>query len=421
MTARPDVLVLGAGVAGLCTAWDLLQRGFRVTVLDRDGPERQSASHGNSGMIVPSHFVPLAAPGMVTLGLKWMWNPESPFWVRPRLDADLFRWTMLFARAARPERVAMAAPLLRDLSLASKACFEELADRHGNVFALRKEGLLMLCQTGHGLEEEARIAEAAHRLGLPAQVLSAAETAELDPGLRMDIAGSVYFPEDAFLVPGLFLGALERWVEEAGAEILWNTEVRGFQTRGRRIVSVDTSRGVLTPGETVLCAGFWSDALARRLGLHLPLQAGKGYSLTVSGLPRRPRIAAILTEARVAITPMGDAVRFGGTLELGGRPGEIHPPRVRGIIRSVLRYYPDLDPGMFEGVPVWSGLRPCSPDGLPYLGRPAAFDNLVVATGHAMLGMSLGPVTGRLAGQVLAGEKPSIPLTLLSPDRYAAL
>jgi D-amino-acid dehydrogenase len=424
MAARSDVLVLGAGVAGLCTAWELLPRGFRVTVIDREGPERQSASHGNSGMIVPSHFVPLAAPGMVALGLKWMWNPESPFWVRPRLDPDLCRWALLFARAARPERVAEAAPLLRDLSLASKAGFEELTARHGDVFALQKRGLLMLCNTEHGLEEEARTAEAAHRLGLPAQVLSAAETAELDPGLRMDIAGSVYFPEDAFLIPGLFMGALERWVEDAGAEIHWNTEIRGFRLRGRRIAAVETSRGDLTAGEVVLCAGFWSADLARRLGLHLPLQAGKGYSLTVPGLPRRPRIAAILTEARVAVTPLGtapgDPVRFGGTLELGGRPGEIHPARVRGITRSVQRYFPDLGPEAFADAPVWSGLRPCSPDGLPYLGRPARFDNLVVAAGHAMLGMSLGPVTGRLASQVVAGESPSIPLTLLSPDRYAA-
>jgi D-amino-acid dehydrogenase len=416
----PNVLILGAGVAGLCTAWELLQRGYRVTVVDREGPERQSASHGNSGMIVPSHFVPLAAPGMVALGLKWMWNSESPFWVRPRLDADLCRWAMLFAGAARPERVAAAAPLLRDLSLASKACFEELAARHGNVFALQKRGLLMLCRTGHGLEEEARTAEAAHRLGLPAQVLSASETAELDPGLRMDIAGSVYFPEDAFLVPGLFIGALERWVEEAGGEILWETDVRSFQLRGRRITSLETSRGTLTADQVVLCAGFWSADLARRLGLHMPLQAGKGYSVTIEGLPRRPQIAAILTEARVAVTPMGNAVRFGGTLELGGQPGTIHPARVRGIVRSVHQYYPDLDPGTFTGAPVWSGLRPCSPDGLPYLGRPARFDNLVVATGHAMLGMSLGPVTGRLAGQMIAGETPSIPLNLLSPDRYAA-
>jgi len=421
---RADVLVLGAGVAGLCTAWDLCQRGYRVTVLDREGPERQSASHGNAGMIVPSHFVPLAAPGMVALGLKWMWNPESPFWVRPRLDADLCRWALLFARAARPARVAAAAPLLRDLSLASKACFEDLAARHGNVFALQKRGLLMLCKTEHGLAEEAKTAQQAHRLGLPAQVLSAAETAALDPGLHMEIAGSVYFPEDAFLVPGLFLEALERWLVAAGVRILWNTEVHGFQRKGRRIVSVETSSGDLTASEIVLCAGFWSDVLARSLGLSLPLQAGNGYSLTIPGLPRRPGIAAILTEARVAVTPMGpspgDPVRFGGTLELGGRPGTIEPARVRGIVRSALSYYPDLDPAAFDGVPAWSGLRPCSPDGLPYLGRPARFDNLVVATGHAMLGMSLGPITGRLAGQVIAGERPDLPLNLLSPDRYAA-
>lgn len=419
------ILVLGAGIVGLSTAWSLLERGFRVTVLDREGPERQSASHGNSGMIVPSHFVPLAAPGMVALGLKWMWNPESPFWVRPRLDPDLWRWAALFWQAARPDRVAQAAPLLCALHRASKACFEDLAARLDDVFALQKRGLLMLCATEHGLAEETRTADMAHRLGLPAEVLTPAETAALDPGLTPRIAGAVYFPEDAFLVPGRLLAALESAVEEGGVRLLWNTEIRGFAVRGRWIAAVETSQGDLEADEVVLCSGVWSGALARRLGLALPLQAGKGYSLTVEGLPRRPGIAAILTEARVAVTPMGDAVRFGGTLELGGRPGEIHPARVRGILKGVLRYYPDLDPDLPDrvaaGVPVWSGLRPCSPDGLPYIGRTARFDNLVVAAGHAMLGMSLGPITGRLVAQVLSGETPAFPLTLLSPDRYAAL
>jgi D-amino-acid dehydrogenase len=421
---RGHVLVLGAGIVGLSTAWSLLERGFRVTVVDRERPERLSASHGNSGMIVPSHFVPLAAPGMVALGLKWMWNPESPFWLRPRLDPDLWRWAALFWQAARPERVEQAAPLLCALHLASKAGFEELAARLGD-FALQKRGLLMLCATEHGLAEERRTAAMAHRLGLPAEVLTQAETAALDPGLPPRIAGAVYFPEDAFLIPGRLLAALERAVEEGGAQILWNTGIDGFAVRGRRIAAVRTSAGELEADEIVLASGVWSGALARRLGLALPLQAGKGYSLTVEGLPRRPGIAAIGTEARIAVTPMGDAVRFGGTLELGGRPGEIHPARVRGILKGVLRYYPDLATELpariAAGVPVWSGLRPCSPDGLPYIGRTARYDNLVVAAGHAMLGMSLGPVTGRLVAQLLAGETPAFPLDLLSPDRYAAL
>src|SRR6185312_3717959 len=149
------ILVIGGGVIGLSTAYYCARKGHRVTVIDRNPEQRDGCSFGNAGMIVPSHFIPLAAPGMVALGLKWMWKPESPFYIRPRLDWDLLSWAFRFWRASTPGRVRRAAPLLRDLQLASRACFEELADLTGNGFALMKRGLLMLCKTQHALDEEA--------------------------------------------------------------------------------------------------------------------------------------------------------------------------------------------------------------------------------------------------------------------------
>jgi D-amino-acid dehydrogenase len=179
--------------------------------------------------------------------------------------------------------------------------------------------------------------------------------------------------------------------------------------------------GEIEADEFVLCAGVWSEPLARELGLSLPLMAGKGYSLTLPRPPRRPHLPAILTEARVAVTPMGESLRVGGTMELTSRDqaGRIAPARVQGIVSSVARYYPELTPDDFRGVPAWSGLRPCSPDGLPYLGRFARFDNLSAATGHSMMGMSLGPVSGKLMAEILCGEPPSLDVSALSPDRYS--
>ena len=413
------VLIIGAGVIGSCAAYYLARRGHRVTVVDRSGQDHEGCSFGNAGMVVPSHFVPLAAPGMMTMGLRMMLSRQSPFYIRPRVSWELIDWGWKFRRAATAAHVARAAPLLRDLNLASRACYEELADLPGNDFGLAKKGLLMLCKTGHALEEEGHTAARAKELGIPADVLDARQTAALDPDVTMDVAGSVYFPLDCHLSPQRLMDGLRRQSQALGATFLWDTEVTGWRAAGGRIEAVRTTRGDLTAGEYVLCGGSWSPAVARDLRLKLPMQAGKGYSLTLPRPRQLPRICAIFTEARVAVTPMDGSLRFGGTMELGGLNEDVDPRRVRGIIESVPQYYPEFTPADFEGVPVWRGLRPCSPDGLPYVGRTAACGNLCVAAGHAMMGVSLGPVTGKLVSEILSGEEPSIPIDLLDPDRYA--
>lgn len=413
------ILIIGAGVIGLSTAFYALRKGHRVTVLERAPAARDGCSFGNAGMIVPSHFTPLAAPGMVALGLRWMWNPESPFYVRPRLDWDLADWTWKFWRASTRERVARAAPLIRDLSFASRTCFEELAALWQDDFDLVQRGLLMLCKTPHTLDEEAAMAAKARELGIPAEVLDPRATAALDPGVRMDIAGAVHYPKDCHLTPGKFMGSLERACVRDGATFSYDTEVTGWLASGGRVELVETNRGAFQADEYVLCGGAWSPSIARDLRLALPMQAGKGYSLTLPAPRALPQLCAIFTEARVAVTPMGGALRFGGTMEIAGLDETINPRRIAGIVKAVPQYYPDFDPRDFDAIRPWSGLRPCSPDGLPYIGRTASYKNLSLATGHAMMGLSLGPITGQILSSVLSDEPPSHDLTLLSPDRYA--
>jgi D-amino-acid dehydrogenase len=181
---------------------------------------------------------------------------------------------------------------------------------------------------------------------------------------------------------------------------------------------VKTPRHEIEADEFLLCAGSWSTGLARQLGLRLPMQPGKGYSLTLPHPRQAPRHCAILSEARVAVSPINGTLRFGGTMELAGLNEDINPVRVRGIAEAASRYYPEFTPQDFAGIRPWRGLRPCSPDGLPYIGRPRALSNLVVATGHAMLGVTLGPITGRLCAQIVSGERPGVDLAALSPDRY---
>lgn len=398
---------------GLCSALYCAERGMRVTVVERNGERRDGCSYGNTGMVVPSHFVPLAAPGMVALALKWMWNPASPFYVKPRVSGELVTWGLRFWRAANGAHVARAAPLLARLHMESRALYEKLAAGR-NDFHFEKRGVLVLCRTEHGLNEEAALVGQARALGLHAQVLDAKAAAALEPDVRIDVAGAVHIAEDCNVEPRILMDALQARCAAAGVEFRWNTEAGPWRTAGDRILSL----GELEADEFVLAAGSWSPPLARSLGLRLPMQPGKGYSLTLERPRRSPRSCAVLSEARVSVSPMNGALRFGGTMELAGLDESINPIRVRGIIDAVQRYLPDFRPQDFEGIQPWRGLRPCTPDGLPYVGRTARAPNLVVATGHAMMGVSLGPVTGRRVADILSGEQPGSDENLLSPDRY---
>ena len=415
MTRR--VVIVGAGVIGLCAAYYCAARGWRATIVERNGPARDGCSFGNTGMVVPSHFVPLAAPGMVGLALRWMWNPASPFYVKPRASWDLIDWGLKFWAAANESQMHRGAKLLRDLAFASRDCYAELVSQQDD-FGFAARGLLALCKTGHALDEEARTAERARELGITAEVLDARQTAAREPGIRMDVAGSVYFPQDSNLAPDRLVRSLERRLASAGVEFAWNTEVTGWHIESGKIQAVKTGSKEIEADEFLLCAGSWSPALAQPLNLKLPLQPGKGYSLTLQRPRKAPQLCALLCEARVAVSPMNGALRFGGTMELAGLNEDINPIRVRGIADAAQRYYPELTPEDFAGLQPWRGLRPCSPDGLPYVGRPRHLANLVVATGHAMLGITLGPVTGKLCGQILSGEPTALDITLLSPDRY---
>ena len=215
------------------------------------------------------------------------------------------------------------------------------------------------------------------------------------------------------------MAGLERELERLGAKFSYETEVTGFRVTNRHLDAVHTSKGDFFADEYVICGGAWSPAVAKDLRVSLPMQAGKGYSLTLTKPRQLPERCAIFTEARVAVTPMDGALRFGGTMEFAGLSEAINPARIRGIVNAVPDYFPDFTPDDFTGIEPWSGLRPCSPDGLPYLGRFRACENLATATGHAMMGLSLGPITGKIMAELLHGERPAFDLSLLAPDRYA--
>ena len=417
MGAR-HVIVIGGGAVGLACAHELLSRGHRVTIVDRGGPGHDCCSLGNAGYISPSHFLPLAAPGLLGKAIRWMGNPESPFYVRPRPDPALAGWMWRFWLASTPQRAHAAGPLMRDLNVASRAMFEALAEATGDGFSLVKRGCLTLFQTQRGLDLEAKHAERSRALGMPAEVLDARAVKELEPGVTLDVVGGILYPLDAHVTPERLHATLARRVAERGGVFLYNAESREWRHESGRVRAVATTQGEIAGDEFVVAAGAHSGRLVAPLGQRLPLQPGKGYSMTMASPPEMPTRPLLLQEVRVAITPMDGALRFGGTLELGAWGADINPPRIRGIVRSALRHLPAFREENFGGLAAWSGLRPCSPDGLAYVGRFRRFENLSVAAGHAMMGLSMSLITGRLVAEILTDGRASFDLTLLDPDRY---
>ena len=408
------VIIIGAGIVGLCTAYSLVNSGWDVTVIDRGSPLSSRCSNGNAGMIVPSHFVPLAAPGMIAYGMKQLLNPESPFAITPRMDARLLEWGIKFASSCTHQHVNACVELLRDMNLRSRELYIELNEVLGNTFDLTLRGLLMLCKTHAALEHEYAFADRANALGIPADKLTATQVQSLDPSLTVDIAGGVYFPKDAHLSPDRLLVSLEGYLRGRGVKFHWDQTVESVNGQ----CDVQTHFTTLSADKVVIASGTWSPLLTKDLGVRLPMQGGKGYSFIVDNPVEMPEICSILVESRVAVTPMGGRLRIGGTMEIAGEDLSVNSRRVDGIRKSVAQYFPKFSGHLEHTAPVWSGLRPCSPDGLPYIGAIPSAPNVVVATGHSMMGLSLGPVTGDLVARIVNGQKPEFDTHQLRVNRW---
>nr|WP_315424259.1 FAD-dependent oxidoreductase [uncultured Pedobacter sp.] len=396
------VLIIGGGIVGLTSAYYLQKRGYEVTILDK-GDITDNCSFGNAGMIVPSHFVPLAAPGMIKQGIRWMFDSKSPFYVRPSLNMNLVNWGLKFMKHATAKHVSQAAVPLRDLSLLSKKLYEGLAKESDFDFELTNNGILAFYKTEKAGEEEAHLAARAIELGLDMAVLTADECRVLQPDLKLDVLGAVHYRCDAHLYPAKLMNALLKYLLNNGVNIVRNKEVDKIETAGNRVTKVFTGGTAWEADQYVLATGSWSPAVAKMADIKISLMPGKGYSFMEPELQQRLTIPALLCEARVAITPMNGQIRYGGTMELDKINTRINMQRVKGIVESVPAYFPDLKPAVPAEKDIWYGFRPSSPDGLPYIGRSEKRENLIIATGHGMMGLSLGPATGLLVSQIVSG------------------
>ncbi len=414
-----DVIVIGAGSVGVSSAYALASRGRRVMVIDA-GRIGEGSSYGNAGLVVPSHSVQVAAPGVITQSLGWLLDPESPFYVKPRLDPSIWMWLLRFALAARESRAQAATHVLAQLQQASRALYDEWTALDGMPdCSYERRGLIYAFRTAKALDNFKHELEMLAKADVHAQVLDSAELHERVPTFRIDMAGGALFAQDAHLNPYHFVPALADQARKRGATFHERVEALGYETAAGRIASVRTTAGDFQADQVVLAAGVWSPGVARDLGLRLPIEAGKGYSLTYRRPDRDLTLPLILGEARFAITPMGPLLRLAGTMELAGMDPRITQRRVNAIRRAAVEHFRGIED--LELVELWRGLRPCSPDGLPLLGRTRRWENLIIAAGHTQLGLSLGPVTGEIVATLAEGDDPSIDLALLRPDRFGRL
>ena len=412
------VHIVGGGIVGLCTAWYLKNAGYEVTVIDK-GDFSDGTSYGNAGMIVPSHFVPMATPGVMAQGLKWMLDSRSPFYIKPRINADLLQWLYYFARSSTSSKVEQSIPILFNLNELSKELYKELAADEYFDFGYEEKGLLMLYKTQKQAEEEEQLAERAHRLGVDAKILDSNALKILEPEMDLDVLGGIYFPGDAHLYPNLLMSQMTARLKELGTIFLTNTSIADFKTTGAKITGLLTDNNQLIPTDKViLSTGSWSGHLLKKLGIKIHIQDGKGYSVTLKHPKKKPSTPTILTEAKVAITPMGSDLRIGGTLELSGLSNEVNQKRVEGILNSIPRYYNNLKIPFNQSTQIWKGYRPCTPDGLPYIGRSEKLTNLFVGTGHGMMGLSLGAVTGKVLSQLVSNEESAINVLPFRLNRF---
>ncbi len=411
-----NVIVIGGGITGLCCAYYLSKAGHSVTVLDR-GDMSSGVSYLNAGYITPSHFVPLAAPGVVSQGLKWMLNASSPFYVQPRWDTDFFRWGMLFRRSSTAAHVRQSIPVLKELNLRSRTLYEQMRDDWELPFHYERKGLLMVYRSSKGEEEERTMAELARQEGLQVELLEGSSLQELQPAFSSEVLGAVHYHSDAHMTPTVFMDSLKKVLSARGVVFERGQQIKGFLTENKRIRFVESKDALFEADEVVLSAGSWTGELASVLDIRLPLQGGKGYSMEVHR-PTGITLPAILSEAKVAVTPMSGFTRFAGTMEFSGNNTIIRKKRVQAIVGAVENYYTDVKLTPAEQDRAVAGLRPITPDGLPYLGRTRAYSNLTIATGNAMMGWSLGPISGLLVAQVINGELPELSLAPFSPDRF---
>ena len=412
-----DIVVIGGGVRGLSSAYYLNKAGYNVTVIER-GDITNGCSFGNMGYISPSHFIPLASPGIISQGLKWMLSSTSPFYIKPRLNIGLMQWAYHFWKSSNAATVEKNAPHLNSILQLSRKLINDLRNDIGDTFDMEEIGCLMMCKQQKTLDHEFHLADEAEMFGLKVERLVKDEVQQLEPNVEVNVAGAVLFKDDCHFNPGKMMVALRDYLVSRGVKLELHSTVTAFEKADKKITAVITDKGKFTCDEVVIATGSWLPVVARMMGIKLLLQPGKGYSYTYPFVEKNIKYPAILVDGRCAITPWGNQLRIGGTMELSGINNKVLVKRMQGIYDSALDFYPGLKIDFPPADKIWNGLRPVTPDGLPYIGKHSLYNNAVFAGGHAMLGISEGTGTGKLVTEIIQRKTTSVNISAFKVERF---
>ena len=410
------VVVIGSGVVGLATAYSLASRGAQVTVI-ADRPVGSGASGNNAGWVVPTESGPVPAPGLVLQALRWMLQPDSPVYVRPNASPSFIRFMLGMARACNARSYAAAFEATARLG---RGTLDEL-DRwaaDGVAFESHEAGELRVWVDERELRSAIDDLPRYERAGFRPEVLDAAAARALVPALSDAVIGAVRFRDARHVRPATVVEGLARRAAALGVAFV-EGHLEGGTAAGSGGVEVRGSFGSLSANAAVIAAGAWSGRVARAFGHALPMRPGKGYSLDYTPPTLASEVPLMLAEAHCVMTPLDGATRLAGTMEFGGFDEAVSARRVRAFRRAPARYLGGWDPDAPASTPT-AGLRPMTPDGLPVIGRLGSSRSLYVASGHAMLGLTLAPRTGRLLAEMLLdGAEPEV-LAPFSPARFGA-
>ena len=395
------IIIIGAGAIGLSTAYYLLQEGCQVTIID-DSKDITNCSYGNTGLIVPSHYVPIASPGVIWNGIKWMFKADSPFSIKPSFDFNLLRWLLKFYLSSTDQHVNQSLKALSHMNLDSKILYLELSNKLD--FKVESKGLIMLANSKKGLQKELKAVKLCKNTPVHGDYLEKNDIKKLLPNIQVNAIGGTYYKEDAHTNPEEYMVKMNNYLTKNGVEMI-HEKVIDFEQKKRKINTVITDREIYSANEIILAAGSKSYKLTKKLGLKLPVIAGKGYSFNINKPIPKIDIPIVLSEERVAITPLSENIRFAGTMELNNTKRKVNYKKVSGMIKAITTYIPNFKPNYFNQINPWIGFRPASSDGLPFIGRSNRINNLIIATGHTMMGMSLAPITGKMIEKIITNKE----------------